>query len=54
MVKDFFMNKKGNSIGIVANVLDYKIIVSEFIPQTLYLVNFGKGMNPFIPLAMGK
>ena len=44
--------------GVVANILDWHIIVSEFDFLSCYYVHFrtnalGKGMNSLIPLAMG-
>ena len=43
--------------GIVANMLDYEIVVNKFIPQLHYSIHFltntlGKGMNPLITPAM--
>ena len=43
---------KGQSIDVVANVLDCDIVVSEFKLHSRYHVhfhNFRKGMNPFFP-----
>ena len=39
--------------GVVANVLDYEIVISEFEPQSSYYVHFQtnifrKGMKPLI------
>ena len=44
--------------SIVTNVLDCNNVVGKFKPQLLYYIHFqtnslGKGMNPFIVLAMG-
>ena len=44
----------GSPCNIVANVLDYNILVTEFEFQSRYYIQFwsnilGKGMNPFIP-----
>ena len=48
----------GSPCGLVANVLDSDIVVSEFELQPLYYVHFrtytlGKFINPFILSAMG-
>ena len=48
--------KEGRFRGIVANVLDCKIVVKEFELQSRYYVHFhtnslGKCKNPFIPSA---
>ena len=48
----------GNPCGIVANVLDYDIIVNQFKLHLCYYVHFwtnilGKGMNSLNPLAVG-
>ena len=48
----------GNLHGVLANVLDCNIVVSEFELQLCNIIHFWtntleKGMNPFIPLAMG-
>ena len=46
------------TIGVVINVFDYDILVSEFKPQFRYYVYFrtnifGKGMKPLTPPAIG-
>ena len=54
-----FYNIGGESRGVVVNVLDFDIVVSEFEIPLRYYVHFWtntleKGMNPLIPfLAMG-
>ena len=50
--------QRGCPYGIVTNMLDCYIIVSEFKPQSCYYVHFwtntlAKGMNPLILPAMG-
>ena len=49
--------KVESPMGVVANMLDSDIIVSEFKLQSCYYVHFqintvGKGVNPLIPPAM--
>ena len=49
---------RGNPCGIVTNVLDSDIVVSKLKFQSHYYIIFqtntlGKGMNYFIPTAMG-
>ena len=44
--------------GVMVKAMDYGIVVSEFVPQSLYYVLFrantlGKGMDPRILPAMG-
>ena len=50
---------EGSLHGMVANVLDCDIEERKFKPQLWYYVQFqtitlGKGMNPYIPPAMGE
>ena len=50
--------KRGNNRGLVANTLDYDILVSEFEFQSLYYVHLrthtlGEGINLLIFRAMG-
>ena len=52
------MEPKGSSYGVVAYMLDGKIVVSEFELQSRYYVYFRtnifrKGMNPLIPPSYG-
>ena len=49
----------GCSRGVMVKVMDYGIVVSEFVLQSRYYVHFrvntlGKGMNPLILPAMDK
>ena len=51
-------NMKEGFPVVVANVLDYGIVVSKFELQSRYYISFrtittGKGMKPLIPPAMG-
>ena len=44
--------------GVMVKAMDSRIVVSEFVLQSLYFVHFrantlGKGMNPLILQAMG-
>ena len=52
------VQEMGSIRGVVANVVDYHIIVSGFELQSRYYVCFrtntlDKGMNPLIPLVIG-
>ena len=49
---------RGCPCGVMVKAMDFGIVVSKFELQSLYYVQFrtntlGKGMNPFILLAMG-
>ena len=53
------VTKKKFSVGVVANMMDSNITVSEFELQLRYYVHFrtnniGKGVYPHIPPAIGK
>ena len=43
---------QSGTCGVVANVLNGGIVVSEFEFQSCYYVHFGKGMNSLISPAM--
>ena len=52
------MEDFGKSRGAMVKAIDFRIEVSEFQLQSRYYVHFqtnilGKGMNPFILLAVG-
>ena len=54
----FYLAFNGNSRGIVANVLDCDIVVSEFEHHSPYYVHFrtntlGEGVNPLITPSYG-
>ena len=49
---------RGCPHGVMVKVIDCRIIVNEFKLQLCYYIHFrtntlGKGINPFIPSAMG-
>ena len=57
-IPSFHPSRKNSLHGVVANVLDYDIIVNEFKIQSYNYAYFqtntlGKGMNSLIPPAMG-
>ena len=57
-LKCILIREGGCPRGVMVKVMDWGIVVSEFVLQSRYYVHFrantfGKGMNPLIPPAMG-